>query len=136
MNSIQAGIKTSAPNGRIMTFVRRHGQTLFDIYLFLAFSVWAVWQTYQTWKDGRLNYVEIAFAVQNVVLVTLILIRRRHRAVDMNIARQAVALIAFCSGMFFMGQLPTGGATALAISDGVICLANVLGLVRVLSSSL
>ncbi|MCX7047351.1 MAG: hypothetical protein NTX50_17925 [Candidatus Sumerlaeota bacterium] len=133
MNSTPIETETAASGGRIKVFLRRHGQTLFDIYLFFAFSVWAAWQTYQTWTEGRLNYVEIAFAVQNVVLVTLILIRRRHRAVDMNIARQAVALVAFCSGFFFMGQPATGGRMALAISDAVIFIANVLGLITLLN---
>lgn len=114
-------------------FLARHGQTLFNAYLFLWFAGFAGWQTYRTWAEGRLDFVEASFAIQNVILVTLILIRRQHEAVDRNLPHQAVALAAFCSGIFFMGDPASGGVAALRISQGIIFAANVLGAISLIN---
>lgn len=121
----------SAPGLR--GFLARHGQRLFNAYLFLWFAGWAGWQTYQTWAAGRLDFIEGSFAVQNAILVTLILVRQPHRALDRNLLHQAVALVAFCSGVFFIGQPPSGGPAARHVSQAIILTANVLGAVTLLN---
>lgn len=118
---------------RLKRFLARHGQTIFNVYLFLWFAGFAGWQTYKTWTVGRLDFIEASFAIQNVILVTLILVRQQHQALDRNLLHQAVALVAFCSGIFFLGQPVTGGAVTRHISQAVILLANVLGTVTLLN---
>lgn len=112
---------------------KKHWQTLLNLGLFIAFGAVVTRETYRTWQAGRLDYVEIAFAVQNVIMVSLLLIRRHHRAVERSVLSQAVAVAAFCSGALFMGQPATGGALALEISKGVIFAANVLGIVTLVN---
>lgn len=114
-------------------FLKRHGQTLLNIYLFVVLGGWVGWQTYRTWRAGRLDFIEISFAAQNAIFLTLILIRRRHRAVDLNIFRQAVALVAFFSGIFFIGEVTTGGPMVHRVSAAIILAANVLGAVTLIN---
>lgn len=102
-------------------------QALFNIYLFVVFSGWVGWQTWRVWVEGRSSYVEIAFAVQNLILVALILLRAPHQALDLNPWHQTVALIAFCSGAAFVGQSTTGGAIAATASKAIILCSHVLG---------
>lgn len=108
-------------------------QQLFNIGLALWFAGWVGWQTYKVWGEGRLDYVEIAFFAQNIVLIALIVVRKPHRELDASWLRQAVALIAFCSGAFFMGQPVTGGRAAHYVSQALIMSANILGCVTLLN---
>lgn len=127
------GIASSDRTHNLKEFLTRHGQTLFNIYLFLWFAGFAAWQTWQTWIAGRLDFIEASFAIQNVFLVTLILIRRPHQALSRNLLHQAVALVAFCSGIFFIGRPQTGGAAARHISQALILAADVLGTVTLIN---
>lgn len=112
----------------LKNFLARYGQGIFNIALFIDLTCWSSWQAYRTWQAGNMNYVEASFTIQNMVMVTFILIRSRHRTVDKNLFNQAVALTAFFSGLLFMGQEPTGGPAALSISRAVIFAANVIGI--------
>lgn len=114
-------------------FLKRHGQPLLNVYLFLVMGGWVGWQTYQTWRAGKLDFIEISFAAQNVIFLTLILIRQRHRAVDLNVLRQAVALVAFFSGIFFIGGETTAGPLIHRISIAFILAANILGAITLLN---
>jgi protein-S-isoprenylcysteine O-methyltransferase Ste14 len=111
-----------------MAFIQRRRQALVDLYIFLTIAVWIVWNTYQTWTQGRMGYVETAFALQNSIFLTLILVRRQHRGLDKSLVHQAVAAVAFFSGLAFMGQPLTGGHTAQMVSKGVTLAANILGI--------
>jgi protein-S-isoprenylcysteine O-methyltransferase Ste14 len=107
-------------------FLKKHWQILVNVYLFLNIAAWVVWRLHKTWTEGNLGYVEIAFAIQNVVFLTVILIRRSHQSIDRNVFNQFIAIVAFFSGLAFIGQSPTGGQTALAISKGIIVCALIL----------
>ena len=110
----------------LRVFVRKHWQVLMNIYLFVNIAIWVIWRIHKTWTAGNLGYVEIAFAVQNLVLLAVILIRRSHQSVDRNIFHQILAVGAFFSGLAFMGQPPSGGPTTLVISKGVLVFAHIL----------
>lgn len=115
------------PLQRATDWFRAHRQRLFNVYLFAVFSGWVGWQTWRTWSEGRLDCVETSFAVQNMILVALLLLRNPHKAIDRSPLHQIVALVAFCSGAAFMGQPPTGSALAATVSRVIILCANVLG---------
>lgn len=108
-----------------LPFLNKHRHLFVNVYLFLSIAAWVVWRLHKTWVAGNLGYVEIAFAVQNVVFLTVILIRRPHQSIDTNLFNQIIALVAFFSGLAFMGQPPTGGQIALTISEGITCCALV-----------
>jgi len=111
----------------------KHRQLLFDIYIAINFTGWAGYNLYKTIAEGNLDYVEIAFTVQNLLLVTLILIRWQHRGIDKSIVNQVVAIIAFCSGAAFMGQPTSGEEIAIVSSKIVVFMANLLGIITMLN---
>ena len=102
-------------------------QLAINVVLFLLFAVCVLHQVYTAWREQRLDYVEIAFALQNVIMVVFILIRVDAKAIDRSYLHQMVAVIAFMSGVVIMGQPQTGGPTARTVSEVVTFLANVLG---------
>ena len=114
-------------------FIKKHRPLIFDIFIAINFTGWAGFNLYRTIATGNLDYVEIAFTVQNILLVTLILLRWQHQGIDKSIVNQAVALIAFCSGAAFMGQPVSGGPMAVTSSKLVIFIANVLGIITMLN---
>jgi protein-S-isoprenylcysteine O-methyltransferase Ste14 len=120
-------------SSRLSTFLRRHGQTIFNVYLFLNVAGWAGWQTWKTWAAGRMDYVEASFAIQTLIFAALLLVRRPHVAVDRSVFNQAVALVAFWSGFGFMGPAETAQAAARTVSAGITLAANILGAICLLN---
>ncbi len=114
-------------------FIIRNKSMLLNIYLVLNLGGYAAWQTYNTWMEGKLDFVEISFAVQNVVMLIFILIRKQHKSIDKVVWHQIIALVAFFSGLLFIGQPSTGGETANTISKYIIFTSNVLGAVTLLN---
>lgn len=113
---------------------RNHlGQRLFNLALFLLFAATLVFENRKVWLAGRLGFVEISFAVQNAVMVALILLRRPHRAISTNPLHQALALAAFLSGALFAGAPASGGPGAALASTVITLAANVLGLATLLN---
>ena len=86
-------------------------------------------QTYKIWEEGRLDYLEASFALQNLVLVTLFLIRKNYISFNNNIFNQIIAITAFFSGVAFIGQPISGSAEQVLISKIIIFIANVLGII-------
>lgn len=117
----------------MMEFLKRHGQMLLNIYLFLVLGGYLGWESLRDYRAGKLDYVETAFIVQNAIFVTFILIRQRHQAVDRNVFHQAVAVVAFFSGVFFVGEESTGGPRINQLSAGIIFTANVFGAVTLIN---
>lgn len=116
----------------IQTYIPKNWQFWVNIYIFINLAGYGVWSGYNTWVEGRLNFVEVSFMVQNILMLGFILIRIDHKAINTNIFHQLVALFAFFSGVAFMGQEPTGGEVAKSISSWVIFGANILGAVAML----
>ncbi len=112
-------------------FLKKHGQVLFNIYLFLNFAGFGMYQAQQYYVKNALGYVEAGFIAQSLIVGCIILLRKPFRSFDTNLFDQAIALIAFFSGAAFMGQDATGGETAEQISRFFVFFAHVLGLVTV-----
>jgi len=111
----------------VASWFKTHWQMLLNVYLFINIGGWVAWRTYETWARGAMGYVEAAFTIQSVIFLVLIMSRRPHRAVDRNVFHQAIALVAFFSGLAFLGQTSTGGAGVQTASRAVILVAHVLG---------
>jgi protein-S-isoprenylcysteine O-methyltransferase Ste14 len=137
MNSEQPSLEASGGDDvqkrGVWGFLVRHRQVLVDFYIFLNVAGWVGWTTYKTWAQGQMGYVEIAFAVQNLVIVALFLVRRPHRGLDKNLLNQAVAVLAFYSGLAFMGQPATGGPVVHAVSKAITFGAHVLALMTLVN---
>jgi protein-S-isoprenylcysteine O-methyltransferase Ste14 len=110
-------------------FFKRNGQTLLNIYLSINFVAWTIWQSYVWINADTFGYIEISFTVQSLVLTALIVLRKQHQVVDTNIFNQIIALIAFCSGVAFIGQPLTDNSIVTNISKMIVFAANILGLI-------
>lgn len=117
----------------LRALVDRHGQRLVNLALFAVLAVAIAVDLRDVWREDRLGYVEVSFAVQNVVMLAFILLRRPHQAVSRNPLHQAVALAAFGSGVLFLGAPETGGPAAQTASAVIVFAANVLGLATILN---
>lgn len=106
---------------------------LTNLVLLVALGGAAAHASYQAWRAGRFDYVEASFAIQTLVMLFFILVRRPHQALDPTPWHQAVALVAFGSGVFFLGQPPSGGPVAHHASQGITLVANLLGIIVTLN---
>ncbi len=118
---------------RFSGFCSRNRHLILNIYLGLNIAVWTGWQLYQSHKSNTIGFVEVSFAVQNVIMLLLILLRLPHKKFDKNIFSQSIAVIAFMSGLVFMGQRQTADPTLILWSGSIIFLANVLGTVSLIN---
>ncbi len=114
-------------------YIKGHWQQLLNFYLFANFAGWGVWKTYEYAVQGSLGYVEISFTIQSLILAFVILLRKPHKSVNANLFHQAVALAAFMSGAGFMGQPVSGGDLSRTISEIIIFMANIIGIVTLLN---
>lgn len=117
----------------LQDFIIKHRQLIFNIYLAICFTGWAGYNLYNSINTGTLDYVEISFTLQNILFITLILIRWEYKGVDKSIINQSIALIAFLSGAAFMGQPESGGAIVKVGSSIIIFIANLFGIITMLN---
>jgi protein-S-isoprenylcysteine O-methyltransferase Ste14 len=113
---------------RARAWLLANGQRIVNYYLLANIAGFIAWQCYGSYRSGRLDFIEISFIAQNLVLAWVVLVRHDHIAIDRNPLHQLVALVAFFSGLAFMGQPATGGPTAVAVSQGLLLAANALGI--------
>lgn len=85
----------------MIPWLRRHWQTLINWVLFVSLGHFALKQRLDAWRKDRFDWLEMFFVLQNLVGLSVLLIRDEHRAVDRRIWAQIVALAAFFSGMGF-----------------------------------
>jgi protein-S-isoprenylcysteine O-methyltransferase Ste14 len=109
-----------------------HREQLINYYLFINIAGFIVWQAYGIAQSSGLNIIEVSFLLQNLVLAGVVLLRKDPIAIDNNYWHQAVALIAFFSGLAFMGREPTGGPLAQQLSTAVLLTSNLLGILSLL----
>jgi len=88
---------------------------------------WTTWQAYSAITEHRFDFIEASFFIQNLVLTSLFLIRSPQKAIDKNLFHQIIALVAFFSGAFFMGNTQTSNPMLKDCSMAMILLSNILG---------
>ena len=112
----------------------KNAQTLINIYLFINILGVILWRVYGLYKLGRLDFIETAFVLHNCALAWVVLIRQRHIRVDRNLLHQCIAVIAFFSGIAFIGRTAAYDNPVVAGISGVImAAAGLLGLITVLN---
>jgi protein-S-isoprenylcysteine O-methyltransferase Ste14 len=126
-------IDKDAVESGMIPWLKRNRQVLVNLYIFLNIAGWVAWQTFDTWTKGTMGYVELSFTIQNVIFVSLFLIRRPHTGLDKNVFHQAIAVTAFFSGLAFIGQPATAGDARLMVSNGVTFVANVLSVLTLIN---
>jgi len=112
----------------VKEFFLKHRHTFTNLFLIICLGRYAFDQAAQAWMANRFDFVEVAFAAHNVVMLTIILVRKQHQALDQNIFHQGIALVAFFSGILYL-QSPTLNPFLLHISQAVIVVSIFLGIV-------
>jgi len=112
----------------VIEFFRKYRHTFTNLFLIICLGRYAFDQAAQAWTANRFDFVEVAFAVHNVVMLTIILVRKQHQALDQNIFHQGIALVAFFSGILYL-QSPTSNPFLLRISQAVIVVSMCLGMI-------
>jgi protein-S-isoprenylcysteine O-methyltransferase Ste14 len=131
---------------RIRELLRQHGHILVNLFLFACLGKFFIDKILDTWFAEKLDFVEVAFALHNMILLPILLIRRQHRAIDRSGWHQAVALVAFFSGIFFVSAGPGGhpwlpgwllpsapGTAMLWTSRGIVAAVTLIGTLSLLS---
>jgi protein-S-isoprenylcysteine O-methyltransferase Ste14 len=106
---------------------------LVNIYLFANILGVTLWQAIDPWRSGYFGVADGIFVAQNLVLAGVVLMRRDHRAIDTRVGHQLIAVAAFFSGAFMVGQPPSEGAALQAVSLIVSVAANLLGIATLLN---
>jgi protein-S-isoprenylcysteine O-methyltransferase Ste14 len=109
-------------------FLKKNSQTIFNIYFLCNIAGWIGWNGYQMIREQKTGFNEISFVCQNIVLLTVVLLRKPHKGIDPSLPHQLVALVAFCSGALLIGQPATHHLLLTSISSMIIVCANVFGI--------
>jgi protein-S-isoprenylcysteine O-methyltransferase Ste14 len=117
----------------MIDFVRKHSQVIVNWVVFIGIGRWLVVTAWDWYKAGELwDVVELTFLGHMVILLALIVIRTRHVGIDRNYFHQAIAVVAFFSGLAFVG--PKTAEPALVVSARAVALvALVLGILTQLN---
>jgi len=115
-------------------FFRRHWATILNVFLVLALGHYTVTKAWKEWESQQFNFVEVAFAAHNIIMLTVILIRRQHLSMDKNVFHQIIALTAFFSGIVFVKAPAESERLALiGTAQGVMAAALILGTIALLN---
>jgi protein-S-isoprenylcysteine O-methyltransferase Ste14 len=129
-------VKTSLEGqmvGDNKSWIYQNRSIILNIYLFINVIGFIGLNTYKLYRKGTLDYVDIGFIAQNLVLSGVILVRRKHQAFNQNWFHQLIAIIAFFSGIAFIGQSVTAQGAALVASRIIILTANIFGIMSLLN---
>ncbi|MFZ1729731.1 MAG: isoprenylcysteine carboxylmethyltransferase family protein [Bacteroidota bacterium] len=102
-----------------------------NIYIALNYFIFVVASLYYSFTEETLDYNIIAYTLHSAILIYFIVIRKPHKHFDMSFLHQCIALAGFYSGIIFIWQPETGGATEELISNIIIFAANILGAVTI-----
>jgi protein-S-isoprenylcysteine O-methyltransferase Ste14 len=118
---------------KIPNFFKNNRHTILNIYLALNISGWIGWHLYKHNNAGTLDFVEVSFAIHNLVILAVILFRRAHKTFNKNIFNQSIAAFAFFSGLAFMGQPASGDPILISVSKYVVFAANIIGIITLIN---
>ena len=118
------------------TFLHKNVHFLINIFLLVCLGRYTVDRgsgaLYDAYSKRTFNYAELAFFLHNIVMLTFIMLRGQHRAIETRFIPQAVALFAFFSGMFFV-QSRTESIILIKSGQIVITIAMILSTVTLLN---
>jgi protein-S-isoprenylcysteine O-methyltransferase Ste14 len=107
---------------------RNYRATAVNVLLFALLGYGSVYRAYYAWIAEKFDLVEAVFFTHNLILVVVILMRTMHVSINKNTFHQAVALIAFFSGMAFDERPTAQNPFLLGSSQVVTVTALIMGL--------
>jgi protein-S-isoprenylcysteine O-methyltransferase Ste14 len=114
---------------KLIEYIKKHRQIIFNYYISFNFLLWAAWQTYTAIVEQNFNFIEASFLAQNILIIILFVIRLPRASINPNKFHQFIAIIAFFSGMLFIGKPTTTDITTIKVSEIIIVISNVLGII-------
>lgn len=97
------------------------------------YSIYSNGQWLESADWSKMTLADWAFAAQTMLMISLVLLRRKHAAINRNPWQQLVALVAFCSGVLFIGEETAPAGVRLAVSTVIILLASLLAILSLLN---
>lgn len=116
---------------KIKNWIVQNIQLLINIYLFINILGVIAWQTHGLYQRGHLNLIEITFILNNGALAWVVLVRQKHVSINHNPWQQLIALIAFFSGIAFIGEPSSEQPLLSLISQALLLIASLLGLLSI-----
>jgi protein-S-isoprenylcysteine O-methyltransferase Ste14 len=116
----------------VFDWVRRHGQELVNWFLFVTLGYAACYRAWHAWTANNRDFIAIAFFTDTVVMLLIILFRQKHRAINGNLFQQAVALVAFFSGIA-LDEHQTSSLVLVDIARGMMLVTLVLSMICMLN---
>jgi protein-S-isoprenylcysteine O-methyltransferase Ste14 len=117
----------------MIAFLKKHAQLIVNWIVFIGIGRWILVKAIAWEQAGELwQFVELAFLGHMILLLILVVVRTKHKAIDRNFFHQAVAMVAFFSGLAFFGE-KTDDATLLLAARIVTSLALILGILTQLN---
>jgi protein-S-isoprenylcysteine O-methyltransferase Ste14 len=117
----------------MIEFLKKHSQTIINWIVFIGIGHWILRMGWGWYKTGELwSVVQISFIAHTALLLVFVVVRTRHVGIDESYFHQAIALVAFFSGLAFTGVDTTNG-TLLLSAKTVALVAITLGVVTQLN---
>lgn len=113
-------------------FWTKHRSLIINIAVFLFLGSGLVQERWKNIQMEGPDLIEIAFAIDNFVMLFLILFRQDHRAIETNIFPQLIALMAFFSGIFLV-RTPLADASFPTAAKWVLFAGIVFGIMTLLN---
>ena len=112
-------------------WIAKNIQLLVNLYLFINILGVIAWQTHGLYQQGHLNLIEITFILNNGALAWVVLVRQKHVSINHNLWHQLIALIAFFSGIAFIGEPTSEQPLVSLVSQTLLLIASLLGLLSI-----
>lgn len=114
-------------------FYARRGAHLVNLIVVAVLGGLLVWDAVGQYRRHGLDYVQVSFVAQTVLMLGFVLVRAPQRAVDVHLGHQAIALAAFASAALFAKAPATTSAGQHQAAVIVTLVANVLGAVTIVN---
>jgi len=113
-------------------FLKRNQFLLINLAVAIFLGIGAVQERLKNWQAEGLDFVEAAFAIHNIILLSVVLFRQDQKAIETKIFPQIVALVAFCSGIALV-RTPAVDASFPLAAKGVLFVGIFLGAATMLN---
>ncbi|PKK91859.1 MAG: hypothetical protein CVV64_00070 [Candidatus Wallbacteria bacterium HGW-Wallbacteria-1] len=116
--------------------LERYRFTIINLSLFLFLAPYVFRESLKAWNNwqtlGHVDWVDLAFFLHNMLLLSIIIIRKDHVAVSRSYLDHFTAIFAFFSGLLFLEQV-TENSNLLLISRTIIIIALLTGMASLLN---
>ncbi|MBF0546532.1 MAG: hypothetical protein HQM08_18950 [Candidatus Riflebacteria bacterium] len=114
-------------------FFKKNNQLIINIVLFVSLTRFFAIQALESYQSGEFGLLEIIWVIHNLILVSLILIRKNHLFLQTNFLHQGIALLAFFSGAFMDLKVKAPEPWCLTVSNGILLVTVIAGTITLIN---